>query len=102
MTTTPQTRTIYFIDERVEDYATLVAGLPVSSEWFLLQVEQDGVAQMAAVLRRADYRELDSIAVLCHGHPGGLLLGATWLTQENLAATKAYALHLAEIGQSLT
>jgi hypothetical protein len=56
MTTTLQTRTIYFIDARVEDYATLVAGLPAASEWFLLQAERDGVAQMAAVL--ADYREM--------------------------------------------
>jgi hypothetical protein len=56
MTTTLQTRTIYFIDARVEDYATLVAGLPAASEWFLLQAERDGVSNSkfkTAISRRS-------------------------------------------------
>ena len=64
------TKNIFFIDSRVADYQTLIAGLPVDSEWVLLNAEEDGVLQMQNAL--TGYRDLDSIQVISHGSTGTL------------------------------
>lgn len=44
------TKNLFFIDSHVADYETLIANLPIGSEWFLLNLEEDGIAQMVAAL----------------------------------------------------
>jgi uncharacterized delta-60 repeat protein len=91
------TKNLFFIDSHVADYETLIANLPMGSEWFLLNPEEDGIAQMVAVL--SGYANLDSIQILSHGSPGTLYLGSTRLNIDNLAN---YSIPLAKIGSSLT
>jgi uncharacterized delta-60 repeat protein len=91
------TKNLFFIDSHVADYETLIANLPMGSEWFLLNPEEDGIAQMVAVL--SGYANLDSIQILSHGSPGTLYLGSTRLNNDNLAN---YSNPLAQIGGSLT
>ncbi len=73
---------LVFIDSRVADFQTLVAGLSADTEWVLLDEDQEGVRQMQAML--ADRRHLASIKILAHGRPGALMLGAGELTRGNL------------------
>jgi hypothetical protein len=44
------TRTLVFIDSRVADYQTLIAGLGPDAEWVLLDANRDGIAQMRSAL----------------------------------------------------
>jgi len=92
-----QTRHIFFIDARVADYETLIGGLPADSAWFVLDAEQDGIAQMQSML--ADYSGLDSIQIISHGAPATLYLGSTVLSSENLAQ---YQTALGAMGNSVT
>jgi hypothetical protein len=65
---------IVFIDSRVADHSTLIAGLSADSELVWLDATQDGLQQMQAAL--ADRRDLASIRILAHGRPGALRIGA--------------------------
>jgi Ca2+-binding RTX toxin-like protein len=87
---------LVFIDSRVADFQTLVAGLSADTEWVLLDADQDGVRQMQAVL--ADRCHLASIKILAHGRPGALMIGAGELTCDSL---DDHAEELATIGQAL-
>lgn len=73
---------LIFIDSRVADYQTLIAGLSADAEWVLLDAGQDGLLQMQKAL--SQYTELDSIQIISHGSAGALYLGSTVLTSENL------------------
>jgi hypothetical protein len=88
---------LVFIDSRVADFQTLVAGLSADTEWVLLDADQDGVRQMQTAL--AGYRGLDSIQVVSHGTAGTLYLGSTVLDASNL---DRYQTALQTIGQSLS
>ena len=44
------TKNIFIIDSRVADYQSLITGLPADSEAFVLNPDQDGIAQMQAIL----------------------------------------------------
>ena len=90
------TQTIYFIDSRVESYQSLIGSFSADSEWFVLDANQDGLAQMQAIL--ANYNNLDSIQILSHGAQGALSLGNTTLNSSNIAS---YSSALAKIGSSL-
>jgi hypothetical protein len=85
-----------FIDSRVADHPTLIAGLSADSEPVWLDATQDGLGQMQAAL--ADRRDLASIRILAHGCPGALMIGSGELTGESLAS---HAAELAAIGQAL-
>lgn len=91
------TLNVFFIDSRVSDYQTLIPGLPADSIWFLLNADEDGVAQMASILK--GYSELDSIQVISHGSAGTLYLGSTVLESSNLSD---YQSQFKSIGSSLT
>ena len=43
-------RTLVFIDSRVADYQTLIAGLGADAEWVLIDAYSDGIAQMQSAL----------------------------------------------------
>ena len=91
------TSSVIFIDSRVADYQTLIAGLTEGTEWFLLNAEEDGVDQMARIL--ANYASLDSVQVISHGSAGTLYIGNTVLNSENITS---YESQLQVIGASLT
>jgi len=87
---------LVFIDPRVADHQTLLAGLDADGECLLLDMDSDGVLQMAIAL--ADRRDLASLRILAHGRPGALMLGAGELTR---AAVDHHARELAVIGRAL-
>jgi alpha-tubulin suppressor-like RCC1 family protein len=89
-------RSLVFIDSRVADYQSLIAGLDADTRWVLLDSDHDGVEQMQAAL--AGDHDLTSIRILAHGRPGALMLGAGELTRDNL---DRHAMELATIGRSL-
>jgi Ca2+-binding RTX toxin-like protein len=90
-------KNLFFIDSRVADYQTLVAGLGADSAWVLLDADQDGVLQMQSAL--ANYSHLDSIQIVSHGSAGTLYLGSTRLDSAN---ADDYQSQLQTIGSSLT
>jgi Ca2+-binding RTX toxin-like protein len=90
-------KNIVFIDSRVTDYQTLVAGLSADTVWLVLNANSDGVQQMQAAL--TGFSALDSIQIVSHGSPGALYLGSTLLGGSNLSA---YQQQLASIGGALT
>ncbi|MEF8756335.1 MAG: DUF4347 domain-containing protein [Accumulibacter sp.] len=94
---TTAARQVVFVDSRVADYQTLIAGLAEGSEWYLLQAGEDGIGQMERIL--STQGGLDAIQILSHGAPGTLYLGSTVLTAGNLAG---YEAALQAIGASLS
>jgi Ca2+-binding RTX toxin-like protein len=90
------TRNIVFIDRRIADAQTLIAGLSADSEWVWLTAEDNGLLQMQAVL--ANRHDLASIRILAHGRPGTLMLGAGELTRDTL---DQHVAELAMIGRAL-
>ena len=90
-------KNLVFVDSRVADYQTLIAGLGTDSAWVLINADQDGVVQMQAAL--AGYSGLDSIQIVSHGSAGTLYLGSTVLDQEGLSS---FADQLRTIGDSLS
>ena len=90
------TTNLVFIDSRVADYQTLVAGLSAGSGWVLVDEDRDGLLQMQAALW--DRCDLTSIRILAHGRPGALMLGASELTAETI---DRHAQDLAMIGRAL-
>ncbi|QKS30014.1 MAG: DUF4347 domain-containing protein [Candidatus Accumulibacter similis] len=94
---TAAARQMFFVDSRVADYQTLIAGLAEGSEWHLLHAGADGIRQMERIL--SAHTGLDAIQVISHGAPGTLYLGSTMLTAGNLAS---YEATLQAIGRSLS
>lgn len=89
--------TILFVDSNVTDYNTLLTGLGNEVEVCVLNKQEDGVLQIASVLKsRAN---LDSVHILSHGSSGLLSLGSSVLNTANLAR---YSDALKTIGSSLS
>ncbi len=88
---------VLFVDSRVPDRATLLAGLAPDVEVFVLDPDVDGLSQMAAVL--AGRSDISSIQVLSHGTEGMVQLGSLNLTSANVVT---HAADLATIGSALT
>ncbi len=89
--------TLAFIDSRVADYQTLIAGLGTDTEWVLIDAYKDGIDQMRSAL--AGYSGLDSIQIVSHGSSGSVLLGSTVLDASSLGG---YESQLKAIGASLS
>jgi serralysin len=90
-------KSITFIDSRVTNYKTLIAGLEDGNTWVLLDANRDGVLQMQQAL--AGYSDLDAIHVISHGSPGTVYLGSTVLDAGNL---NQFLAPLLSIGQALS
>ncbi|WP_436277694.1 Ig-like domain-containing protein, partial [Pseudomonas umsongensis] len=88
---------VLFVDSRVQDRATLLAGLAPDVEVFVLDPDVDGLSQMAAVL--AGRSDISSIQVLSHATEGMVQLGSLNLTSANAVT---HAADLATIGSALT
>lgn len=88
---------LVIIDPRVDEFETLLSGLPEGTEVLVLNAEQDGAAQIVQYL--AGRSHLDALHIISHGNPGTLFLGASALTEETLT-TNAHT--WGQIGQSLS
>lgn len=92
-----QGRSLAFVDARVEDVATLVAGLAPGVEVAILDPNRDGMAQMSEIL--AGREGIASIHIISHGSVGRVQLGATTLS---LSALQDYQAQLQSWGNALT
>jgi Domain of unknown function (DUF4347)/FG-GAP-like repeat/RTX calcium-binding nonapeptide repeat (4 copies)/Calx-beta domain len=75
---------IAFIDRRVADYQSLIAGVKPGTEVVILDGNRDAIEQITEVL--GDRTNIDSIHIISHGAPGSLQLGNGNLSADNLAA----------------
>ncbi|MEH2211450.1 DUF4347 domain-containing protein [Nostoc sp.] len=84
---------LVFIDMAVEDYSGLVNGVLPNSQVFVLDSTQNGVEQITKILTSwADTQplvvrhrsNLTNIHIVCHGVPGCLQLGNTYLRIDTL------------------
>ncbi len=89
--------TILFVDSNVTDYNTLLTGLGNEVEVCVLNNQEDGVLQIASVLKNR--ANLDAVHILSHGSSGALLLGSSVLNTANLSR---YSDALKTIGSSLS
>ena len=91
------TNQIVFIDSTVQDREIILASLGVGTPWYIINNNENGLQQMAAVL--ADYADLDAIHIISHGSDGSLQLGESLVTQNIL---ESHAIALSSIGNALT
>ena len=75
-------KSVVFIDSRVADYQTIVAALPVGTDWYLLNPTSNGVSQIQSIL--ANYSGLDSIHIFSHGSVGAIQIGSGELSSQNI------------------
>ncbi|MEC5206748.1 hypothetical protein QF022_001704 [Vogesella perlucida] len=87
---------VAFVDSRVADYQTLIAGIGAGIEVRLIDGSQDGLAQLAAWA--ASNRDYDAIHILSHGSSGVLALGTATL---DLAALEVRSGELEQLGHAL-
>ncbi|TAE06264.1 MAG: DUF4347 domain-containing protein [Oscillatoriales cyanobacterium] len=66
---------IAFIDSKVEDYQSLIAGVKPGTEVVILDANRDAIEQITEIL--GDRKNIDSIHIISHGAPGSLQLGKT-------------------------
>ena len=83
----PSSNEIVFIDGAVEGAEALISSFPAGTEIYILDVESDGVEQIASVLEgRSGF---DAIHIFSHGRSGTLDLGSTKLTEASIASRHA-------------
>lgn len=73
---------LVFIDPTVEDYQDLLQGAVPSTRIIVLEPNLDGVVQISNLL--AEYSEITSLHLVCHGSSGSLWLGTAQLSLETL------------------
>lgn len=87
---------VVFVDTRVPDVQSIVAGVSPSAEVVLIDSARDGIGQIVEAL--AGRTGVDAIHIVSHGDDGVLLLGSGPLHAGNMGD---YADELAQIGQAL-
>ncbi|MEG4323627.1 MULTISPECIES: DUF4347 domain-containing protein, partial [unclassified Microcoleus] len=75
-------RAIAFIDTRVPNYHSLVAGVTPGTEVVVLDGDKDAIDQITHIL--ALRTNIESIHIISHGTPGSLELGKAGLSVDNL------------------
>ncbi|MHC5856139.1 Calx-beta domain-containing protein [Nostoc sp.] len=75
---------IVFIDPKVIDYQSLVAGIILGSEVVILDPNRDGLAQITEFLEKRKSNSVQSIHIVSHGSAGSLQLGSGNLNISNL------------------
>ncbi|MEG4517036.1 DUF4347 domain-containing protein, partial [Microcoleus sp. AT9_A5] len=88
---------IAFIDTKVENYQSLIAGVKPGTEVVVLDENRDAINQITQIL--ALRTNIDSIHIVSHGAPGSLQLGNGCLSADNV---EAYSEKLQEWRSSLT
>ncbi len=89
---------VVFIDSRAPDITDLINGVLPDEQVFVLDPAQDGLDQIAAILRANDLTGLSAISIVGHGAPGEIDLGSTVIDDANLPGEAAA---LSAIGASL-
>ncbi|MDJ0571132.1 MAG: choice-of-anchor Q domain-containing protein [Pleurocapsa sp. MO_192.B19] len=72
---------IVFIDSKVDNYQSLIAGIAPEAKIVLINPANDGVEKITETLKTANYQEVHLIS---HGSPGCLNLGNNQLNLDNL------------------
>jgi hypothetical protein len=88
---------LIFVDPRVQDYEVLTQGLKESGDIVVLDVNQDGVRQIADSL--AEREEVSAVHILSHGAAGKITLGSSMLDAGSL---ESYAEELRSWGKALS
>ncbi len=88
---------IIFVDSRVPEVDTLLAGLGEGSRVVLLDTDTDGIEQILHAL--TGVADLSAIHIISHGAAGTLFLGSTIFNESNLSI---YSTELAWIGTALS
>ncbi|MEG3970225.1 DUF4347 domain-containing protein [Microcoleus sp. T2B6] len=73
---------IVFIDTKVENYQSLIAGVKPGTEVVVLDGNKDAIDQITEIL--ALRTNIDSIHIVSHGAPGSLQLGNGCLSADNV------------------
>jgi hypothetical protein len=81
-------RAIAFIDTRVQDYQSLVAGVTPGTEVVVLDGNEDAIAQITDIL--ALRTNIDSIHIISHGAPGSLQLGDGSLSLDEIEGDRHF------------
>lgn len=89
---------IVIIDGNLPDVQALVSGVKPGNLVFILDPDKDGVQQIADILKINDLHDLSAIQIISHGLQGEIRLGATVLTDGNLAN---YSAAFSDIGSAL-
>ncbi|MGZ0080261.1 DUF4347 domain-containing protein [Methylomonas sp. YC3] len=91
-----QPTAVIFVDSRVRDAETLLAGADPRAEVVMLEAGRDGVQQMADYL--ADRHDISAISIVAEGGEANVWLGNAWLNNDSIGG---YAAQLNTIGQAL-
>ena len=78
----PPRKEIVFIDQGVDDYPTLIAGVKAGIDIHLIDPTQDGVLQITAILKHQT--NLSAVHIVSHGTIGYLALGNSVLSTATL------------------
>ena len=73
---------LVFIDTKVENYQSLVAGVVDGTEVIILDAAKDSIKQISNALHK--YSNLNSIHIVSHGSPGCIYLGNRELSLNTL------------------
>ncbi|GAB7534018.1 DUF4347 domain-containing protein [Burkholderia sp. 3C] len=95
MPSTQQTQVV-FINSNVDNYQTLIDGLPAGTQYVVLDANSDGLAQIAQYLQT--HKGVDSIALISHGNDAVFEVGSTQITNASLAT---YSAELAQISAAM-
>ncbi|WP_293151848.1 DUF4347 domain-containing protein [Microcoleus sp. bin48.metabat.b7b8b9.023] len=81
-------KSIAFIDTKVPDYQSLVAGVTPGTEVVVLDGQKDAIAQITQIL--ALRTNIDSIHIVSHGAPGSLQVGNGSLSLDDLECDRHF------------
>ena len=68
---------VLFVDSRVEDIQSLIAGVKPGIEIVFLDAQKDGVSQISSYLQK--HTDISSIYIFSHGSTGAVAIGTTTL-----------------------
>ncbi|OUM07540.1 glycosyl hydrolase [Pseudomonas syringae] len=88
--------TVVFVDSRVKDSASLLAGVAPGAQVVELDATKDGLQQIADYLE--SHQGVSSVQIIAHGNAGDLWLGNSYVSADNIAQRSAL---LAEIGNDM-
>ncbi|MCF5672315.1 DUF4347 domain-containing protein, partial [Pseudomonas syringae] len=88
--------TVVFVDSRVKDSASLLAGVAPGAQVVELDATKDGLQQIADYLE--SHQGVSSVQIIAHGNSGDLWLGNSYVSADNIAQRSAL---LAEIGNDM-
>ncbi|MEZ5658251.1 MAG: DUF4347 domain-containing protein [Burkholderiaceae bacterium] len=89
---------LVIIDAGVDDWQSLLNGLPDDARVLRLQADRDGISQIAQAMLDYD-GEVSSLHVISHGQAGRMTLGSSLIDEQAIAA---HAQALTQIGDRLS